>query len=80
MKKNKMASNQELVIQNMSWSLNDTQDALSKSLFNNIPNEIILHIFRFLFVPDLCNISLVCRSFKMVVDRDEIWKPKCNSK
>jgi hypothetical protein len=69
-----------LKIQNMSWSLNETRDALRKSSFNNIPNEVILHIFRFLSVPDLCNISLVCRFFKMIADQDEIWKSKCNSK
>ncbi len=71
---------EELVIQNMSWVLDETRVALVKSLFNNIPNEIVLHIFRFLSVPDLCNVALVCRSFKMIADHDEIWKPKCNSK
>jgi hypothetical protein len=64
----------------MSWPLNELRDALSESLFVKIPNEIILQIFRFLFVGDLCNVSLVCRSFKMIADHDEIWKPKCNSK
>jgi hypothetical protein len=71
---------QEFVTPNMSWPLNETRNALSKSSFINIPNEIILHIFRFLSVPDLCNISLVCRSFKMIADHDDIWKSKCNSK
>jgi hypothetical protein len=52
--------------------LNEIRVALSESLFNKIPNETILHIFRFLSVPDLCNISLVCRSFKMMVDHDQI--------
>jgi hypothetical protein len=60
----------------MSWLLNEIRFALSESLFNKIPNETILHTFRFLSVRDLCNVSLVCRSFKMMVDHDEIWKPK----
>jgi RNA polymerase subunit RPABC4/transcription elongation factor Spt4 len=64
----------------MSWPLNEIRFALSESLFNKIPNETILHMFRFLSVPDLCNVSLVCRSFKIMVDHDQIWKPKCNSK
>ncbi len=70
---------EQLIIENMSWPLDETRVALTESLFNNIPNEIMLHIFRFLSVPDLGNISLVCRSFKMIADQDEIWKPKCNS-
>jgi hypothetical protein len=64
----------------MSWPLDETRDALSASVFHNIPNEIIFHIFRFLSAPDLCNISFVCRSFKMIADHDEIWKSKCDSK
>jgi uncharacterized membrane protein YagU involved in acid resistance len=71
---------EKLVFQNMSWPLNEARLALIKSPFNNIPNEIILHIFRFLSVHDLCRVSLVCRSFKMIADHDEIWKFKSNSK
>ncbi|CAF3859124.1 unnamed protein product [Rotaria sordida] len=59
------------------WSPSETQDAVSQSPFSTIPSEIMLYIFQFLSVPDLCNISLVCRSFKMVADQDEIWKLKC---
>ena len=61
------------------WSFDETQDALLKSMFAEIPNEILLRIFKFLSVRDLCNISLVCRWFKMIGDQDEIWKLKCNS-
>jgi hypothetical protein len=64
--------NEEVITQNMFWSLNETRNALSESLFLHIPNEIILHIFRFFSVPDLCNVSFVCRSFKMTVGLDEI--------
>jgi len=62
------------------WSFNETRDALSESSFAGVPNEILLRIFRLLSVRDLCNISLVCRLFKMVADQDAIWKLKCNSK
>ena len=68
-----------VVIQIMSWPLEEARSALCKSLFNRIPDEILLHIFRFLSVPDLCRVSLVCRSFKMISDQDEIWKAKSNS-
>ncbi|CAF3529452.1 unnamed protein product [Rotaria sp. Silwood1] len=61
------------------WSSSETQVALLNSPFVSISNEILLHIFRFLSVRDLGNVSLVCRSFKMVADQDEIWKPKCNT-
>lgn len=63
----------------MSWSLDESRSALSNSSFNSIPNEILLHIFRYLSVSDLCRVSLVCRSFKIVADQDEIWKYKSNS-
>lgn len=62
------------------WSLGETRRALSKSPFAKIPNEILLHIFKLLSVSDLCNVSLVCRSFKMIADQDEIWILKCDSK
>ena len=81
-----MASNlvksdaEEFVIQNMSWPLNETRDALSESLFKNLPIETILYIFRFLSVHDVCRVSLVSRCFKMITNHDQIWKPKCNSK
>ena len=61
------------------WSFDETRDALLESIFNQIPNEIMLRIFKLLSVPDLCNISLVCRWFKMIADQDDIWKLKCNS-
>ncbi len=80
----KKKQDEEFVIPNISWlhswSLNETRDTLLQSLFNNIPNEIILHIFRFLSVPDLCNVSLVCRYFKITADQDQLWKSKCDSK
>jgi hypothetical protein len=78
------SENAEFVTPNISWlhswSLNETRDALSQSLFNNIPNEILLHLFRFFSVPDLCNISLVCRTFKMIADQNQLWKSKYDSK
>ncbi|CAF1009309.1 unnamed protein product [Rotaria sordida] len=62
-----------------SWPLDEIQNALVESDFKAVPTEVILHIFKFLPVPDLCNVSWVCRSFKMVVDLDDIWKLKCKS-
>ncbi|CAF4541584.1 unnamed protein product [Rotaria sp. Silwood2] len=61
------------------WSFSETRGALFNSSFVAIPNEILLRIFQLLSVRDLCNVSLVCRSFKMIADQDEIWKPKCNT-
>lgn len=74
------SNRQQLVLSNMFWSSNKTQDGLVESLFYRIPDEIIIYIFRFLSVPDLCNVSLVCRTFKIISDQDEIWKEKCKSK
>ncbi|CAF1310715.1 unnamed protein product [Rotaria sp. Silwood1] len=61
------------------WSFNETKNALTQSVFARIPSEIMLRIFKLFSVPDLCNVSLVCRRFKMIADQDEIWKLKCNS-
>ncbi|CAF4294932.1 unnamed protein product [Rotaria sordida] len=60
------------------WSFNETENALTQSVFARIPSEIMLRIFKLFSVPDLCNVSLVCRRFKMIGDQDEIWKLKCN--
>jgi hypothetical protein len=62
------------------WPSIEARDALSKSPFRNVPNEILLRIFQLLSVRDLCHVSLVCRSFKMIADQDDIWKFKCCSK
>jgi hypothetical protein len=62
------------------WSFDERRNALSESFFANIPNEIMLRIFKSFSVPDLSNISLVCRWFKIIADQDQIWKLKCNSK
>ncbi|CAF3414468.1 unnamed protein product [Rotaria socialis] len=48
-----------------SWSTTVISNALAASPFNCIPNEILLSIFQLMSVPDLCNVSLVCRLFKM---------------
>lgn len=64
----------------MKLGLQMMTSAFSNSLFNKIPNEITTRIFRYLSVPDLRNVSLVCRSFKTIADQDEIWKHKSNSK
>ncbi|CAF3182946.1 unnamed protein product [Rotaria socialis] len=62
-----------------SWAQAEAQNSLARSPFNRIPTEILLRIFQLLSVPDLCNVSLVCRLFKMVADQNDIWKLKCNT-
>ncbi|CAF3935032.1 unnamed protein product, partial [Adineta steineri] len=62
-----------------SWSSDETKDGLENSHFRTIPTEVMLDIFKYLSVHDLGNVSLACRSFKMIVDQDEIWKLKCKS-
>jgi hypothetical protein len=56
------------------------RQALAHSPFLFFPSEVVLHIFCFLSVYDLANTSLVCRLFKVLVDRDDLWKLKCDSK
>ncbi|CAF1035005.1 unnamed protein product [Rotaria sordida] len=60
------------------WTFDKSQNALLNSPFIDIPTEIMLKIFGLLSIHDLGNVSLVCRSFKMIVDQDTIWKKKCN--
>jgi hypothetical protein len=62
------------------WSLDETKDALAQSPFQMLPTEVMWNIFRFLSVHDLGNVSLLCRSFKMIADQDEMWKSKCKCK
>ncbi|CAF1466581.1 unnamed protein product [Adineta steineri] len=62
-----------------SWSTDGTKNGLENSHFQIIPTEVILHIFKYLSVHDLGNVSSTCPSFKMITDQDEVWKLKCNS-
>lgn len=62
------------------WTSDEMANALSVSPFQYVPNEVLLQLFGLLSVPDLGNVSLVCRKFKMIADQDEIWKLKCNRK
>ena len=62
------------------WPSDQTKTALAQSPFGSLPIEVILQIFKHLSVHDLGDVSLVCRSFKMIADQDEIWKLKCNCK
>ncbi|CAF0885329.1 unnamed protein product [Rotaria sordida] len=61
------------------WPYDESRNALSQSSFADIPNEILLRIFQLLSIQDLCNVSSVCRLFKMIVDQDNLWKYKCNT-
>jgi hypothetical protein len=63
-----------------SWTPHEIQTGLDNSPFRLLPTEVMLHIFKFLSVHNLGNVSSVCRSFKMIADQDEIWKLKCNCK
>jgi len=55
----KSEAKEEFVAPNISWlhswSLNETRDALSESLFSNISNEIILYVYNSIF---FCTSSL----------------------
>ena len=62
------------------WPSDQAETALAQSPFGSLPTEVILQIFKQLSVHDLGHVSLVCRSFKMIADQDEIWKLKCNCK
>jgi F-box-like len=62
------------------WPSDQVKTALAQSPFGFLPIEVILQIFKHLSVHDLGHVSLVCRSFKMIADQDEIWKLKCNCK
>ncbi|CAF1207901.1 unnamed protein product [Adineta steineri] len=58
------------------WPYTERQDALANSYFRCLPNEILIQIFRILSVHDLGNVALVCRTFKMVTDQNEVWSKK----
>ncbi len=62
------------------WPSTERQAALASSHFGCLPNEILVQIFRSLPVCDLINVGLVCRTFKMVADLEEVWKNKRRSK
>ena len=62
------------------WPYTERQAALASSYFGCLPNEILVRMFRSLPVYDLINVGLVCRTFKMVADLEEVWKHRRRSK
>jgi hypothetical protein len=58
------------------WKFDQTQNALLNSSFFILPTQVIIKIFGFISIDDRRNISLVCRYFKMIVDKDNIWNSK----
>jgi len=61
------------------WPFIERQEALANSCFGCLSTEILIKIFLLLSVRDLGNVGLVCRTFKMVIDLDDIWKNKCTN-
>ena len=62
------------------WPYTERQEALASSYFGRLPTEILVRLFCSLPVYDLINVGLVCRTFKMVADLEEVWKNKRRSK
>lgn len=44
---------------------------------DNVNNDIFYEIFKFNLVNDLCNLKLVYKKFKSVIDDDKFWRMKC---
>lgn len=42
-----------------------------------LPDEIILMIFRFLKITDIVNLKLVCSRFNFLIDSEQLWKKLC---
>ncbi|KAL6048732.1 hypothetical protein QOT17_020890 [Balamuthia mandrillaris] len=47
--------------------------SLVASLFHLLPNEVLLHIFRFLPPSDLLNVHSVCSTFCAVASDEQLW-------
>ena len=62
------------------WPYTERQEALASSYFGGLPNEILVRLFCYLPVYDLISVGLVCRTFKMVADLEEVWKHRRRSK
>ena len=62
------------------WPNTECQEALANSDFGRLPNEILVRLFRYIPLYDLINVGLVCRTFKMVSDLEEVWKNRRRSK
>lgn len=61
------------------WPLIEREEALANCCFECLPTEILIKIFLLLSVHDLGKVGLVCRTFKMVTDLDDIWNTKCKN-
>lgn len=49
-------------------------DADKSPQINKIPNEVLAHIFSYTSIPDLLNISKVCRRWHNVSNDNALWK------
>jgi len=49
------------------------------SIFS-LPDEILEQIFKMLFDDDVANVSVVCRRFYAIINRENVWLERCNTK
>ena len=54
-------------------------DLSLKSRFETLPNEVILHLFRYLKIVDLARCGQVSKRFKAISNNDQyLWSKKLN--
>lgn len=57
-----------------STSTDTTTQSAAHYLQYEMPDEVLLTIFSYLFEQDLCRLSLVCKRFQTIANDTELWK------
>ena len=58
---------------NSDGSMVDEQRSAAHYLQYELPDEVLICIFSYLFEQDLCRVSQVCKRFQSIANDTELW-------
>ena len=61
------------IVVNSGGSLVDEQRSAAHYLQYELPDEVLICIFSYLFEQDLCRVSQVCKRFQSIANDTELW-------
>lgn len=62
---------------NTATELSTEPGSVKRASAPDIPQHVLIEVFRYLPLDDLLNVSLVCKSWNAAANTDDVWKGQC---